>query len=76
MYYSRLIILTSMNLIFNGKSQLKELLKDKKMQRFRVIYLIEFIQSNNFHIYSIFFRQRFTQNVTLKSKILTKSTMV
>ena len=29
-------------------------LKDKKRQRFRVIHLIEFIQSNNFHIYSIF----------------------
>ena len=30
------------------------ILKDKKMQWFRVIHLIEFIQSNNFHIYSIF----------------------
>ena len=30
------------------------LLKDKKSLRFRVIHLIEFIQSNNFHIYSIF----------------------
>ena len=29
-------------------------LKDKKRLRFRVIHLIEFIQSNNFHIYSIF----------------------
>ena len=45
-------------------------LKDKKILRFRVIHLIEFMQSNNFH------SQRFTQNVTLKSKILTKSTMV
>ena len=26
-------------------------LKDKKMLRFRVIHLIEVIQSNNFHIY-------------------------
>ena len=51
-------------------------LKDKKRLRLRVIHLIEFIQSNTFHIYSIFYRQRFTQNVTLKSKILTKSTMV
>ena len=30
------------------------LLKGQKRLRFRVIYLIEFIQSNNFHIYSIF----------------------
>ena len=29
-------------------------LKDKKWQKFLVIDLIEFIQSNNFHIYSIF----------------------
>ena len=29
-------------------------LKDKKRLRLRVIHLIEFIQSNNFHIYSIF----------------------
>ena len=29
-------------------------LKDKKRLRFRVIHLIEFIQSNNFHIHSIF----------------------
>ena len=50
--------------------------KGQKRQRFRVIHLIEFIQSNNFHIYSIFYCQRFTQNVTLKSKILTKSTVV
>ena len=30
------------------------LLKDKKRLQFRIIHLIEFIQSNNFHIYSIF----------------------
>ena len=30
------------------------LLKDKKRLRLHVIHLIEFIQSNNFHIYSIF----------------------
>ena len=29
-------------------------LKGKKRQRFRIIHLIEFIQTNNFHIYSIF----------------------
>ena len=29
-------------------------LKDKKRLRFRVIHLIEFIQSNNFNIYLIF----------------------
>ena len=29
-------------------------LKDKKRLRLRVLHLIEFIQSNNFHIYSIF----------------------
>ena len=34
---------------------LKHTLKVKKRLRFRVIHLIEFIQSNNFrHIYSIF----------------------
>ena len=31
-------------------------LKDKKRLRFRVVHLIEFIQSNNFHIYLIFYR--------------------
>jgi fumarate hydratase class II len=30
------------------------MLKGKKRQRFRIIHLIEFIQTNNFHIYSIF----------------------
>ena len=30
------------------------ILKGQKRLRFRVIHLIEFIQSNNFHIYSIF----------------------
>ena len=50
-------------------------LKGKKRQRFRIIHLIEFIQTNNFHIYLIFLPQRFTQNVTLKSKNLTKSMM-
>ena len=30
-------------------------LKGQKRLRFRVIHLIQFIQSNNFHIYSIFF---------------------
>ena len=31
----------------------RQSVKGQKTQRFRVIYLIEFIQSNNFHIYSI-----------------------
>ena len=35
-----------------GSSLEPEYLKDKKLQTFRVIHLIEFIQSNNFHIYS------------------------
>ena len=29
-------------------------IKGQKRQRFRIIHLIEFIQTNNFHIYSIF----------------------
>ena len=36
------------------RSIFHHILKDRKRLRFRVIHLIEFIQSNNFHIHSIF----------------------
>ena len=46
---------TMYHFILSWKSQIFEhLLKDKKRPRLRVIHLIEFIQINNFHIYSIF----------------------
>ena len=38
----------------NRRAHLRLAFKGQKRQRFRVIHLIEFIQSNNFHIYSIF----------------------
>ena len=48
------VVLPRKTHLFNTVSISTRSVKGQKRQRFRVIHIIEFIQSNNFHIESIF----------------------
>ena len=53
-HYMNTILISLIIMYLKSSTNAQRNLKDKKWQTFRVIHLIEFIQSNNFHIYSIF----------------------